>query len=91
MANSLIEYGAELKKKILVAASQEEVKILIDSSLKNLEQNKVNEEKVAGFVDTLITHLETLNPMNKDACQWSNINMARIHFQQIKRKNNALK
>jgi len=55
MPNSLNEFGAELISKILVAGSQEEVKILVDSSLKNLEQNKVNTEKVAGVVDTTIT------------------------------------
>lgn len=86
MSISLTEYGKELINKIQVAGSQEEVKGLIDRSLKNLEQSKGDAEKVARFVETSITHLANLNPMNKDANQWSNINMARIHFQHIKRE-----
>lgn len=86
MSISLNDYQATLFNKILVAGSQEEVKILIDNSLKKLEQNKMDTGKVADFVNENITHLETLNPMNMDALQWSNSNMARIYFQHIKRE-----
>lgn len=86
MSITLNEYGDELKNKILVAGSQGEVKILINRSLKKLEQDITDENKVAQFVDMSISHLQTLNPMNMDARQWSNINMARIHFQHIKRE-----
>ncbi len=86
MSILLNEYGAELISKILVAGSQEEVKFIVNNSLKNLEQNKVNAEHIAGFIDTTITQLETFNPMKKDSKQWSNIKMARIHLQHIKRE-----
>ncbi|MEP7142506.1 MAG: hypothetical protein ABI707_06535, partial [Ferruginibacter sp.] len=85
MSISLNEYRAELISNILVAGSQEEVKDLIGNSLENLERNKVTTENIAGFVDWNITYLEKLNPMNKEVMEWSNIQMARIYFQHIRR------
>jgi len=74
-----------LINKIMVAESQQEVKLYIDTLLEKMEQNKEATGNVARFLDTTIHHLENLNPMDKDAMQWSNINMARIHLQHIKR------
>ncbi len=85
MPISLNDSGTILINKILVAESQQEVKLCIDNLLGKMEQNKEAAPNVAGFVDTAIHHLENLNPMDKDAMQWSNINMARIHLQHIKR------
>ena len=75
----------ELKNKILVAGSQEDVKSLIDYTLKKMAQNKVSAENISQFIDLNIHQLENLNPLNKNERQWSNINMARIHLQHIKR------
>ncbi len=85
MPGSMNKYDAEFIPKILIASSQEAVKKLIDDSLGNMEKNPGEIAYATGFIDAMIAHLLTLNPMNKDARQWSNINMARIHFQHIKR------
>ena len=85
MPGSMNKYDAEFVPKILLAASQEEVKKLIDDALSRQNQNPEKIAHTAAFIDAMIAHLLTLNPMNKDARQWSNINMARIHFQHIKR------
>ncbi|MCW3091357.1 MAG: hypothetical protein JWP81_2426 [Ferruginibacter sp.] len=86
MAISLNQYETQLLSEIMVAGSQEEVKSLIDTFLEKRGKNKVGIEQTSAFLDTAISYLESLNPMNKDANQWSNINMARIHFQHIKRE-----
>lgn len=75
----------DFKNKILVAGSQEDVKSLIDYTLKKMMQNKVSAEDINQFIDSNIHQLENLNPLNKNERQWSNINMARIHLQHIKR------
>lgn len=85
MPFSLNDSGKALINKILVAESQQEVKLSIDNLLGKMKQRTDPAANVAGFVDTTIHHLENLNPMDKDAMQWSNIKMARIHLQHIKR------
>jgi len=89
MPLSLDEYRCKLINKILFASSQEEVKRFCDAAIKGLEQNKVNGHIVGRFVDEMISELKLFNPMNKDAQQWSNIQMARIHFNRIKQRTSA--
>ena len=81
--------GCKLITKILFAGSQEEVKRFCDASMKGLEHHKVNEHIIARFVNKMISEIEQFNPMNKDAQQWSNIQMAKIQFNRIKQRINA--
>ena len=82
----LDEYRCKLINKILFAGSQDEVKRYCDAAMKGLEHHKVNGHLVVRFTDRMINELEQFNPMKKDAQQWSNIQMARIQFNRIKRQ-----
>lgn len=84
MSLSLDEYRCKLINKLLFADSQEEVKRFCDASMKALEHHKVNGHIVARFVEKIISELEQFNPMDKDAQQWSNIQMAKILFNRFK-------
>ena len=86
MPLSLDEYRCKLITKISFAGSQDEVKRFCDAAMKGLEHHKVNGHIVARFVNKTISELEQFNPMKKDAQQWSNIQMARIHFNRIKQQ-----
>ncbi len=86
MSLSLTEYRIKLITKIMFASSQNEVKRYIDASVKSLEQNKLNGHIITRFTDKMLDELESFSPLNKEAQQWSNIKMARICFNQIKRK-----
>jgi hypothetical protein len=89
MPMQLNEYRAKLIDKILFARSQEEVKRYIDTALKALTQNNVNGHIIARFIEKILSELESFNPMNKDAQQWSNIKMAIILFTRLKTEYNA--
>jgi hypothetical protein len=78
------EYRTQLVNKILFASSQEEVKRLTDTALKDFEQNKVNIHIIARFIEKTISDFELFNPMKEEAQQWSNIKLARILFNRIK-------
>ncbi|MEO6548801.1 MAG: hypothetical protein ABIN94_12405 [Ferruginibacter sp.] len=91
MPISLNQYETQLLSEIMTANSQDEVKTLIDNFLGKRSKNKVAEAQKGIFLDNAISYLEGLNPMNKDSNEWSNINMARIHFQHIKRTMDAIK
>ena len=84
MPLSLDEYRCKLINKILFAASQEEVKRYCDAAMKGLELHNVNGHIVIRFIDKIISELELFNPMNKNAQQWSNIQLARIQFNRIR-------
>jgi hypothetical protein len=86
MSLSLDDYKSKLINKILLAASQDEVKRFIDAAIKALEQNKVNGHIISRFVEKIISDLELFSPMKKEAQQWSNIKMAMIIFNRIKNK-----
>lgn len=89
MPLSLDEYRCKLINKILFAGSQGEVKRFCDAAMNGLEHHKVNGHIVVRFVDKVISELEKINPMKKDAQQWSNIQMARIQFNRIKQQINV--
>ena len=86
MSLSLTAYRTKLIAKIMSASSQDDVKRYINTAIKSLEQHNLNGHIVTRFAETMLDELESFSPMNKDAQQWSNINMARICFNQIKRK-----
>jgi hypothetical protein len=89
MSLSLDEFRCKLINKILFAGSQEEVKRFCDASVKILEHHKVNGDIIARFVDKMISELGQFNPMNKNAQQWSNVQMSKIQFNHIKQQVNA--
>jgi len=70
----------------MLASSQDEVNRYIDTAMKSLQQNKLNSHIITRFTDKMLDELESFSPMNKEAQQWSNIKMARICFNQLKRK-----
>ncbi|MEO7523538.1 MAG: hypothetical protein ABIT58_05550 [Ferruginibacter sp.] len=86
MSLSLTEYQGKLISKIMSANSQEEVKRYIETAMKSLEQYNLNGHIIHRFVDRIIIEFESFSPMNKNAGQWSNIKMARICFNKIKRQ-----
>ena len=88
MSISIKTYEDKLLTKIKAARSQAEVRTLINDSLKNLDVNNWNKVQLADFIDLSISNLENFDPMKKNASEWSNIIMARIHFQHIKRNLN---
>jgi len=69
--------------KILSATSQEEVKHYLDAAIEIIITQNPGVNKIDNFIKELMDELVLLSPMNKDAGQWSNINMARIYLHQI--------
>lgn len=86
MSLSLAAYRTKLIAKIMSASSQDEVKRYIDTAMKSLEQHNLNGHIVTRFTEKMLDELESFSPMNKNAQQLSNIKMAGICFNQIKRK-----
>lgn len=78
------EYRVKLINDLVFAASQDEVKSLINASIRVLEENKVNSHIISRFIERIINELELFNPMKKDAWQWSNIKLARILFKRLR-------
>ncbi|MBK5272128.1 MAG: hypothetical protein JJE22_14055 [Bacteroidia bacterium] len=89
MPLSLDEFRCKLINKILFAGSQNEVKRFCNAVMSALEHHKVNGHIIVRFVDKVISELELFNPMQKDAQQWSNIQMAKIQFNRIKKQISA--
>ncbi|HOZ78865.1 MAG TPA: hypothetical protein PLY34_12795 [Ferruginibacter sp.] len=88
MSESLNDYSTKLINQILFARSQQEVKLVIDTTITALELNEVNAPAIPGFTEKIIRELELFNPMKKEAQQWSNIKMAMILFNRIKHRLN---
>ena len=84
MSVKLNEYRTKQINSILAATSQEEVKSSIDTTIRMLKQSQVHAMSIPGFVDEIIAQLELFNPMNKNAQQWSNIQVAKIFFYRLK-------
>lgn len=82
------ENKCRLIETLLHASGQEEVKRFIDTAVEGLEEYSVNGEIVISFVESMINELEQFSPMNKEFQQWSNIKMARIYLNRIRRRVN---
>ena len=80
------EYRCKLINNLLFASSQDEVKELIDHGVKELRNHQANGHIVIRFIDKIIKQLEQFNPFNKNSQQWSNMKMARIYLNRIKRE-----
>ena len=88
MSNTIDDYRCKLINKILFAQSQDEVKRFVEAAMKGLQAHNVNKHIIARFIEKMLQHLGEFNAMNQDAQQWSNIKMARIQFNQVKRSLN---
>lgn len=88
MNTTMEDFCHKLVSKILFAASQEEVKRYIDTAMKSMVTHKVNGHIIARFADKSLLHLKAFSPMDQDAQQWTNIKMAILLFNQIKRTQN---
>jgi hypothetical protein len=84
MQITLEDYRSTLVGKILLADSQEEVRLFIDAAMKGLKERKVNGHIVARFLDKITHDLAQFDPIHKNPEQWSNIKMARIHFNRLR-------
>jgi hypothetical protein len=84
MNTTMEDYSGKLVSKVLLAASQEEVKRYIDAAMKSMVTHKVNAHIVARFVDKALLYLREFSPMDHNAQQWTNIKMAIILFNQLK-------
>lgn len=86
MSSSTAKNHSAYLKKILLAGSQEEVKQNIDVNINSLLAENQGTDKIENFIAGLMDELALLSPMNKDAGQWSNINMARVYLHQMRKK-----
>jgi hypothetical protein len=84
MPQILQEFSLKLMNNILVASSQEEVERHIHSIKKSLEDKHVKSHIILEFFEKIIIHLKSLSPMNKNAQEWSNIQVARIFIHRTK-------
>lgn len=86
MPTSLDEFRRALVRNILKASSQEEVSALVSAAVTSLEENGVNGHIILRFADKTIDQLDEFNAMRNDASQWSNIHMAKILFNRLKKR-----
>ena len=76
-------YRAALINDVLMAGSQEEVRLLIDTTIAFLEINKINGYIIGQFIHDSTVDLEKFNPETRTSQQWSNIKMAMIHLRKV--------
>lgn len=84
MTHTFSHSQSQLIKRILVAASQEEVMSIIDETLKEVEEQENENLEPFYFAGKIITELELYSPMKIDAQQWSNIQAARVHLHRMR-------
>jgi len=88
MSLGLNEYRVRLINQILSSGSWREVESFCEATVKELEKHKVKGEIALQFIDKLINELELFGPVNNGIQQWTNIQMAKIHLDHIKRSLN---
>ena len=84
MSITIDNYRCKLINKILFSGSTDEVRRFINAAMKSLEEHKVNGYIIVRFVNKMILDLEQFDPVNKNAMQCSNIEMAKTLFKRIK-------
>lgn len=75
----------ELVKRILLAPSQNDVIVLVNTVLNTLEQNQTELLSILNFIDTAIGDIEALDSMQIDPVQWSNTKLGRLILNRRKR------
>jgi hypothetical protein len=86
MASTLDDYRRKLINKILLSASEEEVRRFSNTAVRSLTEHKVHGYIIVRFIDKTINDLREFNLLKKDEQQWSNIAMAMDHFTQLRKK-----
>lgn len=84
MSISLDEFRVKLISNILLSKSQEDVYHFIDVAMAELKNKKSGDGIIMQFVEKIAGQLDAYSPMNIEAQQWSNINMARILINRVK-------
>ena len=84
MPQRFTDFHVQLINQILLASSQEEVKTYIDTTIKEIGQQEKEILVPFYFAGKMIEELELYSPMKKNAQQWSNIQMARVHLHGIR-------
>lgn len=79
------DYSSKLINKLLRATSQEDVKRYILTAIRSMQMHNVHEHIIARFVDKSLLQLKAFSPLDFTAEQWSNIKMAILQFNQLKR------
>ena len=86
MARTLDDYRRKLINKILLSASPEEVRRFGNTAIRSLIEHKVLGYIIVRFIDKTINDLHEFNLLKKDELQWTNIAMAKEHFNQLRKK-----
>ena len=86
MYDSMEELRTKLINEILFAASQDEVKQLVGGAINTIERNERGNHLMEGFAEGTCKILSSFDPMNKNAQQWSNIQLARILFNRLRKR-----
>ncbi|MGC8749651.1 hypothetical protein [Hydrotalea sp.] len=73
----------ELISNILLAQNQEEVKQKVDFFMELLNELGTGENEIKRILNNIQAQLDSCNPFNFDAQQWSNIKMADIYCYEI--------
>jgi hypothetical protein len=84
MPISLDGFRIKLINNILLSKSQEDVHHFIDVAMAELKNKKPADGIILQFVEKIAGQLDAYSPMNIEAQQWSNINMARILINRFK-------
>lgn len=77
------EFENKFLEKVANAATQESVKSICKNSIQVLKAQGLKKERIFEFIGVVLTRLESFNPMEKDADQWSNIQTAKIQYRRI--------
>ncbi len=76
----------KLINDIMLAGSQQEVRLSIDAAISALNKYKADDNIETYFIDKITDELEKFDPLNETAQQWSNIKMVMIDLRQFKHK-----
>lgn len=85
MSLSMTDYRCKLIDKILFARSEDEVRRFIEVAMKGLREHQVNGHLIARFVEKACHDLGSYIPETRNSQQWTNIDTARIQFNQLKK------
>jgi hypothetical protein len=85
MTLNLESWKEDLITKILFATTQAEVKEYVDVTVQKLQRRDLEGLTLSGFTDTMLEQLDVFSPMDETAQQWSNISVAKILFNRLKR------
>ena len=83
MTKTIDDYQVKLIDNILLSATQEEVKMHIDNTMKTMQELEINVQLISVFADNMIGRLREFNVLVQNAQEWTNIKMARIQFNKM--------